>query len=51
MTLRLERSECFWADLEHRVDWYRDHAGPQIADRFASAAQSTLTALEELMGR
>jgi toxin ParE1/3/4 len=45
MTLRLERSEYFWADLERRVDWYRDHAGPEIAGRFVSAAQSTLTAL------
>jgi plasmid stabilization system protein ParE len=45
MTLRLERSECFWADLERRVDWYRDQAGPETAGLFVSAAQSTLTAL------
>ena len=45
MTLRLERSEYFWADLEQRVDWHRDHAGPAIAERFVSATQSTLTAL------
>jgi toxin ParE1/3/4 len=45
MTLRLERSEYFWADLERRVDWYRDHAGPEIAERFVAAAQSTLATL------
>lgn len=50
MTLRLERSEYFWADLERRVDWYRDHAGPEIAERFVSAAQSTLTALCQTPG-
>lgn len=50
MTLRLERSEYFWADLERRVDWYRDHAGPEIAERFVSAAQSTLTALYQTPG-
>jgi toxin ParE1/3/4 len=45
MMLRLERSQYYWTDLEQRVDWYRDHAGPEIAERFVSAAQSTLTAL------
>lgn len=50
MTLRLERSEYFWADLERRVDWYRDQAGPEVAGRFVSAAQSTLTALCQTPG-
>ena len=50
MTLRLERSEYFWADLERRVDWYRDHAGAEIAGRFVSAAQSSLTALCQTPG-
>lgn len=50
MKLRLERSEYFWADLEQRVDWYRDNAGPEIAERFVSAAQSTLTALCQTPG-
>ena len=27
------------------MDWYRDHAGPKIAERFVSAAQSSLIAL------
>ena len=48
--LLLERSDYFWADLECRVDWYRDHAGPEIAERFVSAAQSTLTELCETPG-
>lgn len=50
MTLRLERSEYFWADLEQRVDWYRDNAGPEIAEGFISAAQSTLTTLCQTPG-
>lgn len=50
MTLLLARSEYFWADLERRVDWYRDHAGPGIAGRFVSAAQSTLAALCQTPG-
>ncbi len=50
MTLRLERSEYFWADLERRVDWYRDYAGTEIAERFVYAAQSTLTALCQTPG-
>lgn len=48
--LRLERSEYFWADLEQRVDWYRDNAGPEIAEGFISAVQSTLTALCQTPG-
>ncbi len=50
MTLRLERSDYFWADLERRVDWYRDRAGPEIAERFVSAARSTLAALCQTPG-
>jgi toxin ParE1/3/4 len=50
MTLRLERSEYFWADLVRRVDWYRDQAGPEVAGRFVSATQSTLTALCQTPG-
>ena len=50
MTLRLKRSEHFWADLERRVDWYRDHAGPEIAEGFVSVAQSTLIALCQTPG-
>jgi plasmid stabilization system protein ParE len=45
MTLQLERSEYFWADLGKRVDWYRQRAGTEIAERFISAVQSTLAAL------
>lgn len=45
MKLQLKRSEYFRADIERRVDWYRDHAGPEIADRFILAVQSTLNTL------
>jgi len=33
--------------MERRVDWYRDQAGPEIAERFVLAVKSTLEALCE----
>ncbi|MBE7502869.1 MAG: type II toxin-antitoxin system RelE/ParE family toxin [Verrucomicrobiales bacterium] len=45
MTLRLEWSAYFAADVERRVDWYREQAGPEIAEQFVACVRSTLTAL------
>lgn len=50
MSLRLQRSDWFWADLERQVDWYRDEAGEEIADRFINAVETTLTALTRTPG-
>lgn len=45
MSLFLQRSDYFWADLEKRVDWYRDHANSQVAERFVDAVKATLEIL------
>jgi len=37
VSLLLRRSDYFWADLLKRVDWYRDHAGPDTAERFVNS--------------
>jgi toxin ParE1/3/4 len=50
VSLRLQRSDCFWADLERQVDWYRDEAGEEIADRFITAVETTLAALVRTPG-
>jgi hypothetical protein len=33
MSLALRQSDDFLADLWRQVDWYRDHASPEIAER------------------
>jgi toxin ParE1/3/4 len=45
VSLFLRRSDYFWADLFKRVDWYRDHAGPDIAERFVNVLEATLESL------
>ena len=45
MSLLLRRSDYFWADLLKRVDWYRDHAGPDTAERFVNVVETTLESL------
>ena len=42
MSLALQQNDYFWADLLKQVDWYREHATPEIADRFVDAVQATL---------
>ena len=50
MSLPLHRSDYFWADLAKRVDWYRDHASPEIAERFVDVVRGTLQALARTPG-
>ena len=50
MSLVLRQSVWFWADLIKRVDWYREHASPEIADRFVAAVQATLDSLRRTPG-
>ena len=47
MSLALHQSDYFWADLARRVDWYRDQASPDLAERFVDAVQETLQALTQ----
>lgn len=45
MKLLLQRADYFWADLTRQVDWYRDEASPEVAERFVDAVEATLTVL------
>jgi toxin ParE1/3/4 len=36
--------------LTRRVDWYRDHASPEISERFVDAVRSALLSLAETPG-
>lgn len=47
MNLRLERSNLFWIDLENTVDWYREEAGSEVAERFVLAVKETLQLLSQ----
>lgn len=50
MSLLLQRSEDFWADLAQQVDWYRDEANPAVALLFVDAVEATLLALVDQPG-
>lgn len=50
MSLSLHQSDDFWADLLKQVDWYRDHATPEIAERFVAAVNATLHKLTQTPG-
>jgi len=45
--LALQQSDFFWADLTKQVDWYREHATPEIAVRFVNAAGQVLNLLRK----
>ena len=45
MRLVLRQSDDFWADLQDQVDWYRDHASSEVAERYVAAVEATLTDL------
>lgn len=50
MRLALQQSDCFWADLQKQVDWYRDNASPEVAERYLAAVEATLKELVETPG-
>ena len=50
MSLVIERSDDFWADMLRQVDWYRDNASPEIAERYVDAVEFALNALVEAPG-
>lgn len=47
MTLRIQRSDYFWADLEKQIDRYREQANAEVAERFVDSVQATLGALAQ----
>jgi toxin ParE1/3/4 len=38
----IRQSDLFWADMLKQVNWYREKAGPEIAERYVNAVESTL---------
>ena len=50
MSLGIRQSDFFRADLLKQVDWYRDHASPEVAERFVNAVEATLQQLAETPG-
>jgi toxin ParE1/3/4 len=48
VSLRLQQSDWFWADLTKQVDWYRDNASPEVAGRFVDAVEMTLKQLTRM---
>ena len=40
MSLGIRQSDYFWADLLKQVDYYRDHAGPKVAERYVDAVEA-----------
>jgi plasmid stabilization system protein ParE len=50
VSLSLQQSDYFWADLLNQVDWYREHATPEIAGRLVDAVQATLHQLARTPG-
>jgi len=50
VSLRIQQSDHFWADLLRQVDWYRDHAGSEVAEGYVNAVEATLQALARTPG-
>ena len=50
MSLVIARSDDFWTDLLRQVDWYRDSAAPEVAERYTDAVQVTLEELANAPG-
>jgi toxin ParE1/3/4 len=43
--LSLQHAGFFWEDMARQVDWYRDEASPEVAERFVDAVETTLNFL------
>ena len=50
MSLAIKRSDHFWADLLKQVDWYRDNANGEIAEKYVDAVEATLQDLSRSPG-
>jgi plasmid stabilization system protein ParE len=50
VSLSLQQSDDFWADLLKHVDWYREQAAPDIAKQFIDIVEATLENLTRTPG-
>ena len=50
MSLSLQQSDEFWADLLKQTDWYREKATSEIAERFVNDVEATLHKLAQTPG-
>jgi plasmid stabilization system protein ParE len=50
MSLTIQRADFFWADLLKQVDWYRDKAGPKVAEAYVDSVEATLLELSKMPG-
>jgi toxin ParE1/3/4 len=50
MSLVVRQSDYFWADLQRQVDWYRDHATPEVAEGYVEAVEAALQELAKMPG-
>jgi plasmid stabilization system protein ParE len=50
VSLSLQQSDDFWADLLKQVDWYRENAAPDIAEQFVDIVEATLNDLRRTPG-
>jgi toxin ParE1/3/4 len=46
----VRQADAFWADMLKQVDWYREKAGPEVAERYVNAVEATLLTLAETPG-
>jgi toxin ParE1/3/4 len=50
VSLVILKSGYFWADINESVDWYREQAGPHIAERSVDSVEESLRALAKTPG-
>ena len=46
----VRRADVFWADMLKQVDWYREKAGPKVAEGYVNAIETTLQTLTKTPG-
>jgi toxin ParE1/3/4 len=47
MTRIVRQADVFWTDLLNQVDWYRAKAGPEVAESYVNAVETTLQTLAQ----
>jgi toxin ParE1/3/4 len=47
MTRTVRQADVFWTDLLKQVDWYREKAGPEVAESCVNAVETTLQTLAQ----
>ena len=50
MIRAIRQSHDFWADMLKQVDWYRENAGPEVAEGYINAVEATLQSLAKNPG-